>query len=171
MARLLNKICANLNAYALPTNALQVEMKLEGGAAHEIKLNLPYPMRDHKVFLKLLLLETEMHRPPAAVVGVSINCEPVKPRVLQTGLFIPLAPEPEKLELMLARLAKLVGAENIGSPELLDTHRPDAFCIKRFELKEKKRRKVNSKQQTVNSYPKSAIRNPKSTLAFTQVRL
>ena len=66
-------------------------------------------MRDHKVFLKLLLLDTEMHPPPAGVVGVSINCEPVKPRVLQTGLFIPLAPEPEKLELMLARLAKLVG--------------------------------------------------------------
>ena len=170
MARLLNQICANLNAYALATNALQVEMKLEGGAVHEIKLNLPYPMRDHKVFLKLLLLDTEMHPPPAAVVGISINCEPVKPRVMQTGLFIPLAPEPEKLELMLARLAKLVGAENIGSPELLDTHRPDAFRVKRFELKEKKRRKANSKQQTVNSDPQSAIRNPQSRLGFRVFR-
>ena len=109
-ARLLNQICASLNAYALATNALQVEMKLENGASHELKLNLPYPMRDHKVFLKLLLLDTEMHPPPSAVVGVSINCEPVKPRVLQTGLFIPLAPEPEKLELMLARLAKTSGS-------------------------------------------------------------
>jgi len=170
LARLLNQICANLNAYALATNALQVEMKLERGAAHEIKLNLPYPMRDHKVFLKLLLLDTEMHPPPAAVVGISINCEPVKPRVMQTGLFIPLAPEPEKLELMLARLAKLVGAENIGSPELLDTHRPDAFRIKRFELKEKKRRKVNSKQQTVNSNQQSAISNQQSTLGFRVFR-
>jgi protein ImuB len=170
MARLLNRICANLNAYALATNALQVEMKLERGATHEIKLNLPYPMRDHKVFLKLLLLDTEMHPPPAAVVGISINCEPVKPRVMQTGLFIPLAPEPEKLELMLARLAKLVGAENIGSPELLDTHRPDAFRVKRFELKEKKRRRVNSKQQTVNSNPQSAIRNPQSVLGFRVFR-
>jgi len=175
LARLLNQICANLNAYALATNALQVEMKLEGGAAHEIKLNLPYPMRDHKVFLKLLLLDTEMHPPPAAIVGISINCEPVKPRVLQTGLFIPLAPEPEKLELMLARLAKLVGAENIGSPELLDTHRPDAFRVKRFELKEKKRRRANSKQQTVNSkqqaantYPESGY--PRSILGFRVFR-
>src|SRR5882672_11071714 len=99
-------------------------------------------MRDHKVFLKLLLLDTEMHPPPAAVVGVSISCEPVKPRVLQTGLFIPLAPEPEKLELMLARLAKLVGGENIGSPELIDTHRPDAFRMKRFVLKGKVARKT-----------------------------
>jgi len=170
LARLLNQICANLNAYALATNTLQVDLKLEHGATHEIKLNLPYPMRDHKVFLKLLLLDTEMHPPPAAVVGISINCEPVKPRVMQTGLFIPLAPEPEKLELMLARLAKLVGAENIGSPELLDTHRPDAFRVKRFELKEQKRKKANSKKQTVSSKQQSAISNQQSTLGFRVFR-
>jgi protein ImuB len=184
LARLLNQICANLNAYALATNALQVEMKLEHGAAHEIKLSLPYPMRDHKVFLKLLLLDTEMHPPPAAVVGVSLSCEPVKPRVLQTGLFIPLAPEPEKLELMLARVAKLVGAENIGYPELLDTHRPDAFKVKRFELKESKRKRGKNKQQTAdskqpsaigsqqsaNSNSQFAIRNSKFTLGFRVFR-
>ncbi len=147
LARLLNHICVGLNAYALATNALQVKLKLETGASHEINLNLPYPMRDYKVFLKLLLLDTEMHPPPSAVVAVAINCGPVKPRILQTGLFIPLAPEPEKLELMLARLAKLVGPGNIGSPELLDTHRPDAFRVNRFELREpkRKRRKANSK--------------------------
>ncbi len=177
LARLLNQLCASLDAYALATNALQVELKLEHGALHELKLNLPYPMRDHKVFLKLLLLDTEIHPPPAAVVGVSINCEPVKPRVLQTGLFIPLAPEPEKLELMLARLAKLVGAENIGSPELLDTHRPDAFRVKRFELKESKRRRGKSNQQSaisnqqaVNSNPKFEIRHSKFTMGFRVFR-
>jgi protein ImuB len=178
-ARLLNQTCASLNAYALATNALQIEMKLENGASHELKLNLPYPMRDHKVFLKLLLLDTEMHPPPAAVVGVSINCEPVKPRVLQTGLFIPLAPEPEKLELMLARLAKLVGAENIGSPELLDTHRPDAFRVKRFEISQTKKKKRADKMSAlpaISSQPsavsdqQAAIGNLKCLLAFRRFR-
>jgi protein ImuB len=56
---------------------------------------------------------------------------------LQNGLFVPLAPAPDKLELTLARLAKLVGEENIGSPALLDTHRPDAFSMKRFTLNTK----------------------------------
>ncbi|MEP6743611.1 MAG: hypothetical protein ABJB61_14020, partial [bacterium] len=93
-ARLLNQLCASLQAYGLATNELQVRMKLENKSAHELKLNLPYPMRDHKVFLKLLLLDAEAHPPSAAVIAVSIHCEPVKPRVLQTGLFIPLAPEP-----------------------------------------------------------------------------
>ena len=171
LARLLNQICASLNAYALATNALRVKLRLESGASHELNLNLPYPMRDHKVFLKLLLLDTEMHPPPSAVVAMAINCEPVKPRLLQTGLFIPLAPEPEKLELMLARLDKLVGPENIGSPELLDTHRPDAFRVNRFELKEpkrKKRKQRNSGQWPVASGQWSEKNNRQSELGNRQ---
>jgi protein ImuB len=159
-ARLLNQICASLHDYALATNELRVRMKLENKSAHELKLNLPYPMRDQKVFLKLLLLDAEAHPPTAGVVAVSIDCQPVKPRVLQTGLFIPLAPEPAKLELTLARLTKLVGLENVGSPELLDTHRPDAFRVKRFELKERK-----SKRQTANSKQQVAIHNSKFQIA------
>ena len=135
LARLLNQLCAKLHAYALATNELQVQMKLEDGTSHDRRLSLPYAMRDHKVFLKLLLLDAEMHPPQSAVVALSLACEPVKPRVAQNGLFIPLAPEPEKLELTLARLARLVGPANIGSPELVDTHRPDAFRVKRFALK------------------------------------
>lgn len=134
-ARLLNQLCASLIAYALATNELQVRMELEDGTSHERKLNLPSPMRDHKAFLKLLLLDTEIHPPQKAIIAVSIACQPVKPRLLQNGLFIPQAPEPEKLELTLARLAKLVGSENVGSAELVDTHRPDAFRVKRFVVR------------------------------------
>ena len=138
--RLLHQLCAALNAYALATNELCVSLQLENQTTHERKLSLPHPMRDHKVFLKLLLLDAEMHPPAAAVKSVSIACEPVKPRVLQNGLFVPLAPAPDKLELTLARLAKLVGEQNVGSPELLDTHRPDAFSMKRFTLQRKAKR-------------------------------
>ncbi|HET6670304.1 MAG TPA: hypothetical protein VFH15_08745 [Pyrinomonadaceae bacterium] len=131
-ARLLNQLCASLLAYALATNELRVRLKLEDGTTHERTLSLPAPLRDHKIFLKLLLLDTEAHPPAQAVVAVAIACEPVKPRVLQSGLFIPQAPEPAKLELTLARLMKLVGSRNVGSPQVLDTHRPDTFQLKRF---------------------------------------
>lgn len=149
-ARLLHQLCAALTAYALATNELSVTMQLEDQTTHERKLSLPHPMCDHKVFLKLLLLDTEMHPPQAAVKAVAIACEPVKPRVLQNGLFVPLAPAPDKLELTLARLAKLVGEENVGSPSLLDTHRPDAFSLKRFALPARsngrKQRKIGNRQ-------------------------
>ncbi|HEX7294623.1 MAG TPA: hypothetical protein VF251_02645 [Pyrinomonadaceae bacterium] len=146
-ARLLNQLCATLNAYALATNELLVQMTLDDQTGHERKLTLPYAMRDHKVFLKLLLLDTEMHPPAAAVMAISINCEPVKPRMLQNGLFIPLAPEPEKLELTLARITKLVGEGNVGSPLLLNTHRPDAFSMARFVVKTKGGRRHSANPQ------------------------
>ncbi len=162
--RLLHQLCAALNAYALATNELCVTMQLEDQTTHERKLSLPHPMRDHKVFLKLLLLDAEMHPPQAAVTFVSITCEPVKPRVLQSGLFVPLAPAPDKLELTLARLAKLVGEENIGSPALLDTHRPDAFSMKRFTLQTDSDRRRRRKKQP------QAVITPRQCLGFRQFR-
>jgi len=157
-ARLLNKLCATLNAYALATNELTVQMQLEDQTSHDRTLSLPHPMRDHKVFLKLLVLEMEKQPPQSAVKTVSITCDPVKPRVIQNGLFVPLAPSPDKLELTLARLAKLVGEQNIGSPVLLDTHRPDAFSVKRFALDTKsdfrKRKKTAAKPKAIdNQHP------------------
>jgi protein ImuB len=160
-ARLLHQLCATLNAYALATNELCVSLELEDQTTHERKLSLPYPMRDHKVFLKLLLLDAEMHPPQAAVRSVSIACEPVKPRVLQNGLFVPLAPAPDKLELTLARLAKLVGEDNVGSPTLLDTHRPDTFTMKHFTLDTnvRKRRKAgSSRPRVISNYPSLGFR-------------
>jgi len=160
-ARLLNQLCATLSSYALATNELLIVMTLENKTVHQRKLSLPHPLLDHKVFLKLLLLDTEMHPPPAGVVGLIISCEPVKPRVIQNGLFVPLAPAPDKLELTLARLAKLVGETNIGSPSLLDTHRPDAFTMKRFALPTKldarRRRKTATNRQTIPPDPRRRL--------------
>jgi len=165
-ARLLNQVCASLNSYALATNELLVRMQLDNQSAHERHLTLPYPMRDHKVFLKLLLLDIEMNPPQSAVKSVSIHCEPVKPRVLQNGLFTPLAPAPDKLELTLARLGKLVGEKNIGSPVLLNTNRPDAFSMKRFVLNTK----APAKSRKASTNPKFEIRNPTSVLGFRMFR-
>ena len=167
LSRLLNQLCANLNEYALATNELRLrfvtegcsEYRLQSGVSvaskdptkvgtlntspHERTITLPVPMRNPKTLLRLLLFEIEREPPPAPIMSVAITAEPVKPRGAQSGLFVPMAPEPEKLEITLARLAKLVGPENVGSPELLDTHRPDAFRMKRFRLDQKGRRNVS----------------------------
>lgn len=134
LSRLFNQLCASLNARAMATTELRLRLKMEDKTEHERAITLPMPMRNPRTFLRLFLLDIETHPPAAPIVAVTITAEPVRPRVLQNGLFIPLAPEPEKLELTLARLTKLVGADHVGSPELLNTHRPDAFRMKRFCL-------------------------------------
>jgi protein ImuB len=150
---LLNQLCANLDEHGLATNELRlrlgtqasgVQLQQAGGVRTDRTITLPVPMRNPKTLLRLLLFDIEREPPPAPIVAVTISAEPVKPRAAQTGLFIPQAPEPEKLEITLGRLAKLVGAEQVGSPKLLDTHRPDAFRVKKFRVSQRKGR--NAKQ-------------------------
>ena len=96
------------------------------------KLSLPLPMLDAKVFLKLLQLDLNAHPPGAPIVKIHLAAEPARPRSAQGGLFLPPAPEPEKLELTLARIAGIVGEHKVGALELLDTHHPEGFRMRRF---------------------------------------
>ena len=51
------------------------------------------------------------------------------PRTVQTGIFLPVTPAPDKLELTLARIRGIVGENNVGIPQLLDTHHPQPFRL------------------------------------------
>ena len=95
-------------------------------------LRLPVPLLDAKIFLKLLQLDLNAHPPGAPIVKIHLSAEPVRPRAAQSGLFLPPSPEPEKLELTLARIAGIVGENKVGSLRLLDTHRPEAFRMQHF---------------------------------------
>lgn len=132
MARMLTDVCARLDRRGLATCELRLRLGLENAPDHERSFRLPVPMREPRAFLKLMQLELSAHPPGAAVVKVALEAGPVKPRVAQHGLYVPEAPEPEKLELTLARIEALVGEGNVGTPELLDTHRPDAFQMVRW---------------------------------------
>jgi protein ImuB len=127
LARLINSLATSLAARALATNELRLQLKLENRTTHERTLRLPVPTLDTKAFLKLLQLDLSQHPPAAPVLHVRMAMNPVKPQSAQSGLFIPAAPEPVKLELTIARLKSIVGPDRVGTPALLDTHRPDAF--------------------------------------------
>ncbi len=154
LGRLLDQLCARLAARALATNELRLVLSLQPSAISEEDdgretqnakretvfcrtLKLPVPMLDSKLFLKLLQLDLKSHPPGAPIVKVTLVAEPARPRFAQGGLFLPSAPEAERLELTLARISGVVGEGNAGSVELLDTHRPDAFRMKKFAVPSK----------------------------------
>ncbi|MGO8794694.1 MAG: hypothetical protein ACLQLC_07715 [Candidatus Sulfotelmatobacter sp.] len=145
--RLLEQICARLSSRALNTQELRLTLDLENfsqfnqqsklsnrqcASQFQRTLRLPLPMLDPKLFLKLLQLDLNAHPPGAPIKKIHLLAEPTRPRSAQAGLFLPPSPEPEKLELTLARIASLVGESRVGSLELLDAHRPEAFRMKRF---------------------------------------
>ena len=135
LSRLLDQICRRLRVRNRSTHEIRVTLDLDerGATAHERVLRLPLPICDPRLLVKLLMLDLESHPPKAGVVCARVEAIPTRPRTVQNGLFVPLAPEAEKLELTLARIAHVVGQENVGYPVLLDTNRPDAFRVERFQ--------------------------------------
>ena len=86
---------------------------------------------------------------------IHLSAEPARPRSAQGGLFLPPAPEPEKLELTLARIAGIVGENRVGALELLDTHHPEGFRMRRFVAEVA--RKTPQKQSPDSSEAQAAI--------------
>src|SRR6266852_3290734 len=135
--RMLEQVCARLGARALAVQELHLNLELaaaqlKGCASFTRTLRLPTPMLDAKMFLKLLQLDLQAHPPGAPILKIHLSADPARPRALQSGLFQPVFPEPEKLELTLARIAGIVGEGRVGSVELLDTHREGAFAVRHF---------------------------------------
>lgn len=178
LGRLLDQLCARLQARSLAAAAIhlrfdlgdffgkEVQMQSEKSAEsdppkiYERVLNLPVAMRDSKTLLKLMRLQLQANPPHASILKITLAAEPARARAAQGGLFRPSIPDPEKLELTVARLASLVGDANIGSPELVDSHRPGNFRMGRFVpareesgIRRKKRGSAEANHSEENSEP------------------
>lgn len=132
LSRMLHDICGKLHQASLAAAEIRFRLALENGAVHARALRFPVPMEDPLALLKLLQLELQGQPPSGPVVKVYLEAEPARPQNIQHGLFRPVAPEPEKLEITIARISAFVGAGNIGSPRMEDSHRPDAFHMAPF---------------------------------------
>jgi protein ImuB len=147
VSSVLDRLCSRLVRYGLATTAIKLEAKLENKSGYDRHLRLPFAMSSPHWISRLLLLEVESDPPQSAILSVSISAEPAIPRRIQKGLFEPLSPEPEKLDLTLSRLGRLIGGDNIGSPGVLNDHHPDTFCVKAFELVTRRRRFIPPTQR------------------------
>ena len=201
LGRLLDQLCARLEARSLATHEVRLRLDLEAGVEAETgagvrtesrilnpescpesrapspeprTLRLPVPTRDAKLLLKLWLLHLKSDPPPAPIIKVALAAEPAQPRVAQGGLFSPFSPDPEKLEVTLARIAGVVGKGKVGTPELVDTHRPDAFRMGRFTSGVGGRgsglgvSKIEDYRFKIADWEQSAIGNQQSSIANRQ---
>jgi protein ImuB len=150
--RLLEELMGRLRTRSLATDLVQVDLALEihpdcqiqgdrrqetvsaEAPLHQRSLKLPVPTQDTKVLSKLLQLDLAAHPPPAPVKKIAVELFPARVRLTQAGLFQPLAPEPAKLEVTMARLRAAVGEEEpdnarVGFAMVTDSHRPDSFRV------------------------------------------
>ncbi len=151
LGRLLHQLCARLEARSLAASSFCLRFDLQdleeeddflaerkhsasdrSAKTYQAILRLPVPMRDPATLLKLLRLHLQADPPHGSIRKIFLTAEPGRPRAGQKGLFIPDSPDPEKLEVTIARLAALVGNSNVGSPQPVDTHRPGEFRMAPF---------------------------------------
>ena len=171
--RMLEQLCARLQARALAAQELHLKLTLENAfidssaqsntvspkqdGDFKRTIHLPIPLLNSKTFLKLLQLDLKSHPPGAPVIKILLRIEPAKPRSAQDGLFQPSSPEPEKLELTLARIANVVGEGRAGSPELLNTHRRETFEMQHFTPSSHNGNGPKRKGSELNSAPQELV--------------
>jgi protein ImuB len=144
--RLLQQLCSNLISQSLATNELRLTIGLKvkqiqnapDNEEYKHEWKLPLPTQDRNILFGLVRLHLEKTTFSAPVQKLTIEVVPIKPRTAQGNLFAPPSPEPEKLEITLERIRGVVGAADldgtacVGSPRVLDTHKPDSFTVQPF---------------------------------------
>lgn len=148
---LVARLVERLVLRALGCAELRLAMQLEGGAIRSLRIGVASACQDERVLLRLLRLAVENAPPPAAIESIALLCEGVPLRREQLDLFLPRGPSPSQLDQTLAELGSICGSDRIGSPEIADDHRPDAFNLKPFRKQKPRSRSGPSSPSQRNS--------------------
>lgn len=131
--RLVDRLMLELKAAGLAAAALRLALRLEDEGRYERELPLPEPSGEADRLFRVLHTHLEQVRTAAAVTGLRLEVKPGRPLVKQPGLFDTGLKDPQGFSETLARLAALVGAENVGTPQPARTFRPDSCRLARPE--------------------------------------
>ncbi len=123
------RVCARLGAAGLAADSFEWTCRLGDGRVHDGALAPAVPITDAESVGGLLRLALEARPPRGVVEALTFRARPVRLAPTQESLTDRSRPAPRLLTATLNRLVALVGADAIGAPALLDTHRPDAIAL------------------------------------------
>jgi protein ImuB len=131
---LLDHLIARAAAQILALASVTVTLALDGGSTHTRTVRPALPGNDRRLWLRLLHLDLQAHPPSAPILAVTVTADPGATSKVQLGLFTPQLPEPDRLDVTLARIRSLVGDHRVGRAVLEDTHCPDIFRMEPFTI-------------------------------------
>ena len=134
VAGLAEMLCARLRRHELSADAFEWTCRLADRTVHEGDCAPAAPLTDPAAAAALLRASLAARPPGAAVEAITLRARPVRVPTSQPRLDEPPRPSPRLLTAALARLSSLVGARGVGSPTLLDSHKPDAVQMMSFLL-------------------------------------
>jgi protein ImuB len=126
---LADRAIARLTGRGLACAGLTLRLALDPRGLDVREVPLAAPTREAKTLIDLVRLDLARRPPEAAVVGAHLIALPARVRATQLDILRPAGPAPDRLATTLARLAALVGAENVGAPALVDSWREEAVAL------------------------------------------
>jgi protein ImuB len=129
---MLDQLIRRADSRALALATIDINLTLEGSAAHTCTVRSSLPTNEKQIWIKLLHLELRAHPPQRAILALAIKAQPGAINRTQPCLFTPQLPESTKLDVTLARIRTIVGEGCVGRPVLIDTYQPQGFHIETF---------------------------------------
>ena len=138
--RFLDSLCLRLRRAALVAESLDLELRLadiqlddgERVESTRLSLKIPDPNCDADALFSLLSIRLENLDTGSAIVGISLEIDPVERSENQLGLFETSLKDPHRFSQTLAQLAGIVGPDNVGRPVVKADGRPDGFKLERL---------------------------------------
>jgi protein ImuB len=131
---LVDRALARLAARGLACAGLTVRLALDPRGLDVRAVPIAAPTRDAATLVQLLRLDLARRPPEAPIVGARLVALPARVRPTQLDILRPAGPAPDRLAATLARLAALVGPDNVGAPALEDTWREEAARVAPFPI-------------------------------------
>jgi protein ImuB len=131
---LLDRALARLTCRSLACAGLTLRLNLDPRGLDVRTVVIAAPTRDVATLLQLARLDLARRPPSGPVVGARIIALPARVRATQLDMLRPSGPAPDRLAATIARLAALVGPENVGAPAIVDTWREEAAAVAPFAL-------------------------------------
>jgi protein ImuB len=129
LRRFVEQLSARLEMMHRVAASLRLRLKFDRNEPHERELKVPSPTGDVEVLFRMLSTHLEQLTAESPIVKVELEAIATPQQRSQFDLFSSRLRDPNQFYETLARLEALLGAERVGSPVLIDSHRPDAFRI------------------------------------------
>jgi protein ImuB len=130
---LIDRALGRLRERSLACAGLTLRLTLDPRGADVRSVPIAAPTGDAATLLQLARLDLARRPPAAPIVGARLLALPARVRATQLDMLRPAGPAPDRLAATIARLAALVGPENVGAPAIEDTWREEVVGVTSYE--------------------------------------